>query len=138
MASAITVFLLVRSSTAMNSSELSTLPCLSPILTSNSSVAPSHTTTLAVVFSYMPSTTFTSASGTPIHRSVTIDHHLSVFCVKRFLQVVEPQSHTALYLQYLLYHLSQDVHPVCCSSPLPEPLLFFPEVIFYSFPDPCV
>ena len=55
MASFITVFLLMRSSTDMNNSGLSKLPCLSPILTSKSSDAPS-TTTLAVVFSYMPST----------------------------------------------------------------------------------
>ena len=48
------------------------------------------------------------------------DHHLSGYCVKSFLQVDELQSHTALYLQSLLHHLSQDVHPVCCSSPLPE------------------
>ena len=54
-------------------------------------------------------------------------HHLSGYCVKSFLQVDEPQSHTALYLQSLLHHLSQDVHPVWCSSPLPEPLLFSPK-----------
>ena len=35
MASFTTVLLLMRSSTAMNSSGLNTLPCLSPILTSN-------------------------------------------------------------------------------------------------------
>ena len=29
-------------------------------------------------------------------------------------------------------------HPVCCSSPLPEPLLLFPEVNFYSSADPCI
>ena len=50
------VFLLMRSSTAMDSSGLSTLPFLSPILTSNSSNAPSPTATIAVVFSYMTST----------------------------------------------------------------------------------
>ena len=72
MASFITVFLPMRSSTDMNSSGLSTLPCLSPILTSNAYDAPSPTTTLAVVFSYMPSTILTSAPGTPIHRSVAI------------------------------------------------------------------
>ena len=33
-------------------------------------------------------------------------------------------------LQSLLYYLSQGVHPVCCSSPLPKPLLFFTEVTF--------
>ena len=52
---------------------------------------------------------------------------LSGYCVKGFLQIDESQSHTALYLQSLLYHLSQDVHPVCCSSPLPGPLLFSPK-----------
>ena len=72
MASFTTVFLLMRSSTAMNSSGVSTLPRLSPTLTSTSSEAPSHTTTLAVVFSYVPSTILTSASGTPIHRNIDI------------------------------------------------------------------
>ena len=38
---------------AMNNSGLSTLPCLSPILTSNSSEDPS-TTTIVVVFSHVP------------------------------------------------------------------------------------
>ena len=70
MASFITVFRLMRSSTATNSSGLSTLHCLSPIFTSNSPDAPSATTTL--VFSYMPSAIVTSASSNPIPRSFTI------------------------------------------------------------------
>ncbi len=49
-------------------SVLSPLPCLRPILTAK---APSSTTTLAV-FSYMPSTILTFASGIPIHCSVAI------------------------------------------------------------------
>ena len=56
----------MRSSTAMNSSGLSMLPCLSPILTSNAYCAPSPTTTLAVVFSYMPSTILTSTVASPL------------------------------------------------------------------------
>ena len=78
MASFTTVFLLMRSCTAMNSRGLRTLPCLSPILTSNSSEAPSPTTTLAVVFSYVPSTILTSAYGAPIHRSVAITISLGI------------------------------------------------------------
>ena len=72
MTSFATVFLLMRSSTAMNSSGLTTLLCLSPTWISNSSEAPSPITILAVVFSYMPSTILTSASGAPIYRSVAI------------------------------------------------------------------
>ena len=52
MASFTTVFLLMTASTVMNNIGLSKLPCVSPILTSNSSEAPSPTTTLTVVFSY--------------------------------------------------------------------------------------
>ena len=81
----------MRSSTAMNSNGLSTLPCLSPILTSNSSEAPSPTTTLAVVFSYVPSTILTSASGTPIHRSVAITISLGTVS-KAFSRSTNPRA----------------------------------------------
>ena len=70
MTSFTTVYLLMRCSTAINNSGLNTLPCHSPILTSNSPEAPSLTTTLAV-FLYAPSAIIASASGTPIHRSVS-------------------------------------------------------------------
>ena len=72
MVSFITIFLLMRFSTAMNSSGLSTPPCLTLTLTSNSSDAPYPIITLAVVFSYMPSTILTSTYGTPANRSVAI------------------------------------------------------------------
>ena len=134
MAAFTTVFLLMRSSTAMNSSGFSTLPCLSAVLISNSHEAPYPTTTLAVVFSYVPSTILTSASGTPIHRSVAIIISLGTVS-KAFSRSTKPR---ALYPHSLLYHMSQDVHPVCCSSPLPVPLLVFPEITFYSSSDPCV
>ena len=49
----------------MNNSGLNTLPCLSPIFTSNSCDAPPPTTTLAVVFSYIASTILTSALVVP-------------------------------------------------------------------------
>ena len=91
MASFTTVFLLMRSSTAMNSSGLNTLPCLSPILTSNSSEAPSPTTTLAVVFSYVPSTILTSSSDTPIHRNVAITISLGTVS-KAFSMSTNPRS----------------------------------------------
>ena len=130
MASFITVFLLMRSSIAMNSSGLRTLLCLSPILTSNSPDAPSPTTTIAVVFSYMSSTILTSASGTPIHRSVAIAIYLGTVS-NGFSRSTNPRAITPCTSRHsLLYHLSQDVHPVCCSSLLPEHLLFFPEVTF--------
>ena len=127
MASFTTVFLLMRSSSAMNSSGRN------PILTSNSSKLLLPPSLLLLLISYVLSTILTSASGTPIHHSVTITISLGTV-----LQVDEPQSHTVLYIQSLLYHLSQDVHPVCCSSLLNKPLLFFPEVTFYSSPGPCV
>ena len=101
----------MRSTTAMNSSGLSTLPCLSPILTSDSSDAPSHTTTLAVVFSYVPSTILTSASGTPTHSSVAIT--ISLGTVSKAFS--KSTNHRAI-LQALLHHLRQDVHPVCLSA----------------------
>ena len=53
-------------------SGLNTLPYLSPILTSNYSDARSPATIIAVVFSCMPLTIITSASGTLIRRSVAI------------------------------------------------------------------
>ena len=136
MTSLITIFLLMKSSTARNSRGISTLPCLSPILTLNSSDAPSHTTTLGVVFSHMPSTILTSASGTPIHCSVAITISLGTVskAFSRSTKTPEPYCPVPPGCS----HLSQDVHPVCCSSPLPEPLLFFLEVTCYSSPDPCV
>ena len=105
----------MRSSTDMNSSGLSTLPCLIPILTSNASDAPSPTTTLAVVFSYMPSTILTSASGTPIHRSVAITISLCTTS-KAFSKSMNPRAILPCTSSLFLFHLSQDLRPVCCSS----------------------
>ena len=141
MASFITVFLLMRSNTPMNSSGLSTLSYLSPILTSNSSDAPSPTNTLTVVFSYTPSTNPTSAYGTPTHRNVVIT--ISMGTVSKALSRSTNPSAIKLPCTSSLFcaiDLSRDVglYPVCCSSPLPEPLLFFPEVTFKSSSDPCV
>ena len=124
MASFITVFLLIRSSTAVNSG-LSTLPCLSPILTSNSSEAPSPTTTLAVVFSYVPSTILTSASGTPIHRSVAITISLGTVS-KAFSGSTNPRAilpcTSSLFSTICLRTYIPSAVPLpflnpCCSSP---------------------
>ena len=52
---------------------------------------------------------------------------LWVLCQRLFCPNRRTPEQYALYLQYLLYHLSRDVHPVCCSSPLPGPLLFSPK-----------
>ena len=129
MASFTTIFLLMRSSTAMNSSGLS------PILTSNS-----WKLILPPPLLLLSSRTCSQPSSLPLlvlPSTVASPSHSLWYCVKSFPQVDEPRSHTALYLQSLLYHLSQGVHPVCCSSPLPEHLFFFPEPTFYSSPDPC-
>ena len=135
MTAFIIVFLLMRSSTAMNSSGLNTLPCLSPILTSHSSDV-SSSTTLVVVFSYCP---HPSSMPLLVLPSTAASPSPSLwYCVRNFLQVDEPHNYTVMYLRSILHHLSPDVHPVCCSSLLPEPLPFFPEVSFYSSPDHCV
>ena len=136
MASFITAFLLMRSSTAMNSSGLSTLPCLDPILTSNSSEAPSPTTTLAVVFSYVCS----QPSSFPllVLPSTVASPSPSIWVLYQNLSPGRRTPEPYCPALSLLCHLSQDVHPVCCSSLLPEPLLFFPEVTLYSYLDHCV
>ena len=116
-----TVFLLMRSSTAVNSSGLS------PILTSNS-----WKLLLPPPLLLLSSRNCSQPSSLPllVLPSTERRHHLlSGYCVKSFLQVDEPRSHTALYLQSLLYHLSQDVHPDCGSSTLPEPLLNSPSAL---------
>ena len=125
MASFITVFLLMRSSTDMNNSGLSTLPCLSPILTSNSSDAPSPTTTLVVVFSYTPSTILTSASGTPIHHSVAITISLGTVS-KAFSKSTNPRAilpctsgifSTICLRTYIPSAVPLPFLDPCCSSP---------------------
>ena len=126
-----TVFLLMRSSTAMNSRGLRTLPCLSPILTSNSSEAPSPTTTLAVVLSYVPSTIYTSASGIPIHRSVAITISL-VTLSKAFSRSTNPRAilpcTSSLFSTICLRTYIPSAVPLpfmnpCCSSPKSHSIL---------------
>ena len=112
MASFTTVFLLMRSSTAMNSSGISTVPCLSPILTSTSSDAPSPTNTLAVSFSCVPSTILTFASGTPIHRSVAITISLCTVSIA-FSRSTNPRA-------ILPCTSSLFSTPMLCSYPLPS------------------
>ena len=109
----------------MNSRGLSTLPCRSPILTSNSSEAPSPTTTLAVVFSYVPSTILTSASGIPIHRSVAITISLGTVS-KAFSRSTNPRAilpcTSSLFSTICLRAYIPSAVPLpfmnpCCSSP---------------------
>ena len=88
MASFITVVLLMRSSADMNSSGLSPLPCLSPLLTSNASDAPSPTTTLAVVFSYMPSLPLLVLPSTV----ASLSPSLWVLCQKAFSKSTNPRA----------------------------------------------
>ena len=110
----------------MNSSGLSTLPWLSPswpqtpqmlllpppllLLSSRSRPQPS-----SLPLPVLPSTV---ASPSP---------SLWVLCQRLFCPNRRTPEPYALYLQYLLYRMSQDVHLVCCSSPLPGPLLFSPK-----------
>ena len=91
-----------------------------------------------VVFSHVPSTILNSASGTPIYRSVAIIISLGNVS-KPFSRSTNPRAILPCTSSlFCTIDLSQDIHPVCCSTPLPEPLLFFPEVTFYYSPHPCV
>ena len=91
MASFTTVFLLMRCSTAMNISGVSTLPCLSPILTSNSSDAASRTNTIL-----LSSRTCPQPSSLPLlvlpSTVASPSSYPSGYWVKSILQVVSFQS----------------------------------------------
>ena len=124
------IFLLMRSSTSMNSSGLSMLPCLNPTLTSNSSDAP-PTTTLALNH---PHFCFWYS-----HPPQCSHHHLSGYCVKSFLQVDEPQSHNALYLQSVLQFSLSTYTPSAVPLPFLNPCYSSPKSpSTHSSPDPCV
>ena len=93
--------------------------------TQNSSDAPSPTTTLAVVFSYAPYTILTSASGTPIHRSIAIT--ISLGTVSRaFSKSTNPRAilpcTSSLFSTICLRTYIPSAVPLpflnpCCSSP---------------------